>query len=352
MKILHVANELNHGDGVTNQLYILLSEIRKKKNIESVICCGGGDAAEKFREQGIEVIVSKDLNHEYRSLKNYAAAILKINGLIRNMAADIVHSHSHYAANISSQAVKLTGAKTIQTIHGLIPDTGRLKHFIAGHYVAVSRHVFEHLPDNTDTKDHSVLIHNGVEVNEHFEKKQNEKLQFISASALRKGKGIDTFIKAVSLLPQNVRSECTFMIAGRGELEKDLIKINADLNAGVQFLGLRKDILNVLEETDVLIMTSESEGLPMSVLEAGSRKNLIITSSYKGADELTDHGSDGLIFETGNASDLKEKILFAFENRKFITDASEKFFNKIKLKYGSKEMAERYVELYKQILKA
>jgi hypothetical protein len=125
---------------------------------------GGGDAEDKFEKSGAKIMMSEKFNHQNRSVKNFLGSVRYLNQFIKKNKIQLVHSHSHYAANIASYARKISPVRTIQTIHGIFPDGGKLKHFNSQYYIAVNDHIKENLLQIKITDPETIfLIYNGVD---------------------------------------------------------------------------------------------------------------------------------------------------------------------------------------------
>jgi len=312
--------------------------------------CGGGSGIDKFRPLGIELLINKNINHGNRTIKNFTSAIRTVYKFVKDKRIDIVHSHNHYASNIACKAAKFTDFETVQTVHGLIPEIGLLRHYCAGNFIAVNDHVSDHLLKKNIPKNKIVLIYNGIDFEPATQAKRKNGIRIISASRLEIGKGIDTFIKAVSMLPLEYKNEAEFLIAGSGSLESELKELNDKLKAGVQFTGNLKNLKNQFEHTHIFVITSESEGLPITLLEAASSKNLVISSDFIGIENIITDGKEGLIFKMHDASDLSSKIKFALDNIQVTNEIAEAFFLEAKNKFNAADMAEKHYCLYKNIL--
>ena len=96
-----------------------------------------------------------------------------------------------------------------------------------------------------------------------------------------------------------------FHIAGTGADERDFFeRIRGPLAAGTaRRLGFlpNADVLRLLERSDVLLMTSDFEGLPVILLEAMSRGCVpIVTRIKSGMTELVRHGENGFLLPVGD----------------------------------------------------
>lgn len=347
---MYITNELNHSDGVSSHLYNLINELKRSYSISSSILCGGGNAVGKFKDAGSDVYENNILKHSERTMKNFTSAILYVYKYSQNKKSEIIHSHNHYASNIAYRSSKLSGIKTLQTVHGIIPDTGRLSHFSGNNFIAVNDHVLEFLKQRLKSRARAELIYNGTEFGKYEHKKTGNKLTFIAASRLEKGKGLDTFIEAVCILPENYRRRAEFIIAGEGSLENSLKELNTKLNAGIIFAGMIKDLKTMFKKTDVFVLPSESEGLPMTMLEAAASGNTVISSDFEGAESIIEDGAEGIIFKRNDPSDLQKRIIYAVDNPELLKKFSASLFKKAKIKFSLREMGQRHYDFYKSML--
>ena len=350
MNILYLTNELNHADGVSAHLYNLIIELKRNYRVEVSIICGGGDALDKFIDTGSNVIENKIFYHSARSLKNFASAILYMYKISGSKKIDIIHSHSHYASNIANRSSKFSGVKTVQTVHGIIPDTGRLNLLAGNNFITVNDHVFRYVKVSCGKGKRVDLIYNGIDFNENTLMRKNDKMTFIAASRFEPGKGLETFIRAVGNLPEQFRSKAEFIIAGEGSLEKELKKLSNDIRANIIFPGMILDMRKMFEQTDVFIIPSESEGLPMTMLEAITSGNSIISSDFDGAESIITNGSDGIIFKMNDPDSLAEIFMSAIDNPGIMKRYSLALFKKAKEKFSLSEMVQRHINFYKSII--
>lgn len=354
INLLILTNELNFTDGVTSHLFNLLNQLKKEYSLNFILVCSGGDSVKRFENSGIKVYVEKNLNHANRSLVNYSKIVLSILKITRLNKTDIIHSHNHYAANIAGIVSKYISLKKIQTIHGIFPEGGRLEHFKADKFIAVSEPVNNYLIKNKIAKEYNIkLIRHGFPEIKNLQTKNRDEIKIICASRLVYEKGADVFINASKIVKNKFKGNVRFFVAGKGEEEADLKSLSKKLNTEINFCGNVKDIPGLLLETNFFVMPTRSlsEGFPMSIVEAAFAKNLIITSQFDWLDNVFVSGTDGLAFETGNFYDLADKILFALEN----PDAADKMcdnfhFKALKL-FNLKTFADNHLELYEECLR-
>jgi glycosyltransferase involved in cell wall biosynthesis len=127
----------------------------------------------------------------------------------------------------------------------------------------------------------------------------------LTLARLSDEKGLPYLIRAAVQCP-NV----TFLIAGVGpqleQLEADARALGVD--ARVRFLGYRTDVQHLLSISDMFILPSLCEGLPLSVLEAMAAGKPVIASSLPAIEEAVVHGCTGLLVPPRDPSALARAI--------------------------------------------
>ncbi|HEV2147112.1 MAG TPA: glycosyltransferase [Longimicrobiaceae bacterium] len=108
---------------------------------------------------------------------------------------------------------------------------------------------------------------------------------------LARQKRLDRLLHALALLPPGVHC----LVAGEGPERQALAALAAELGLGarVHFLGFREDVGDVLEALDLLLVTSDTEGLSNTMLEALAAGVPVVSTPVSGADEALDPLPDG-----------------------------------------------------------
>ncbi|BAQ64656.1 glycosyltransferase family 4 protein [Geminocystis sp. NIES-3709] len=170
-------------------------------------------------------------------------------------------------------------------------------------------------------------------------------------------KGYHYQLSAIQQLKnKKIWSKLYFIWAGSGQWEKQLKETAEKLGVSeqVKFLGVREDIPNLLDASDIFILPSEVEGMPLAVMEAMAKGLPVIATAISGTpEELGDTGklitspkidSQKTIQELvetielwANNSTLRQEIGFACKQR------AEKLFQE-------KQMLEKYLTLVEKIL--
>ena len=94
------------------------------------------------------------------------------------------------------------------------------------------------------------------------------------------------------------RPDATFAVVGEGPLLEPLRARAAGLGDRVRFLGWRSDVETVYAAADVVVLTSDNEGMPVSLIEAASVGRPAVTTAVGSAAEVVAHGETGFVTST------------------------------------------------------
>ncbi len=183
----------------------------------------------------------------------------------------------------------------------------------------------------------TIALHNFVTVgNERaFYEKKDYILYF---GRFSKEKGIETLLKVCTELP-----ELRFVFAGSGPLEE---KINAVPN--VRNVGFKqgKELERLIGEALLSVYPSEwYENCPFSVIESQMYGTPVLGANIGGIPEIISQGVTGELFESGNANDMKQKLLAMYNNRNLLTEYSN---NCRKISFdGIEQYTEKLMRIYR-----
>lgn len=151
--------------------------------------------------------------------------------------------------------------------------------------------------------DRTVVIHNGVPLDVPRRAAHTGPVTLLSVGRLRAPKDFATLIRAMAGVEARLR------IAGDGPdrpaLEAEIDRLGL---TGVELLGTRDDVPELLAGSDVFVLASESEGLPMSVLEAMAAGLPVVASAVGGVPELVVDGETGVLVPPGDSAALARAI--------------------------------------------
>ena len=131
-------------------------------------------------------------------------------------------------------------------------------------------------------------------------------VQFLHLGRLGSRKGGYDLVNAFAALPEAVRNRAKLVLAGDGDVE-GVKKLAAPFGDRIRVLPWvdphERDRL--LAESDVFVLPSYAEGVPMSLLEAMAAGLPSITTPVGGIPDVFTHGAEGLLVAPGDASQLR-----------------------------------------------
>jgi glycosyltransferase involved in cell wall biosynthesis len=127
-----------------------------------------------------------------------------------------------------------------------------------------------------------------------------------------------TFLKVAKFVEERSGPSCAFLVVGSGPEEENLRGfVNDNGLKQVFFLGYRPDIPELLQEIDVLLLTSKRETFPVILLEAMASGCPVVATRSGGPESMITHETDGLLCDIQDAADLSEQLLRLLADRAF-----------------------------------
>lgn len=181
--------------------------------------------------------------------------------------------------------------------------------------------------------------------------KTNRSLQIVYVARLDNRKGHDVLLKAWSKIETSEKIE--LVLVGGGELESEL---NSMVNImlpkhPVIFTGAVENVLPYLQSAYIAVFPSLQEGLPLALLEKMSCGLPVIASDIPEFQGIIEDGKNGLFFKTGDADDLKDKLLLLVDNSSLRNYLGERARQFVIEKYDYKLLKKDYEVLYRDVLK-
>lgn len=311
--------------------------------------------------------------NSYVSLK----VLFNIKSTIGREKFDIVHSHLVYSDFLVS-LVKLISRfdfKLVSTLHGYQEDLYfkyclKPKKMPKTLYYYIMKFSFSKMDGvyacsyglknffkqiGLQPKSEIEVIHHGFDYAP-IEKEKLKSLKFGSPQLLIVGrlvkrKGHHFVLKNLDMLLKMYPS-LQLIIAGNGELEEEImLQIKEyQLKNHVKMLGYRKDTLELMAASDVILVPSYAEGLPLVIFEAFHSGTPVVAFDTIGCNEGIEHEFSGLLARPFNGRDFLDKVESILENtpisKKFSIQAKENLFSK----FSKGRMVKNTIAFYKRQL--
>ena len=370
LRVMHIAS----GDlwaGAEVQLYTLTTTLQRKLSATIIVVLfNHGKLEQALREAGIQVIVFDEAN------LNGFRIFWQLAKTIRVWKPDVIHTHRNKENILGSIAARLIGhIPSMRTQHGasehypawylVHKQVIRLLDWLSGRFlqariIAVSEDLAS-LLKRAFPADKIQVIENGVDLESlvqhsacpHITKNEQGKAWRVGvAGRLVPVKRVDLFIKAAHhLLKQYPELNISFHIFGDGPLREELKGLCHSLavDSAVVFEGHCSNMAEMLSTLDVLVMTSDHEGLPMILLEAMALKVPIIAHRTGGIPHLLDQGKAGILVDEHNPEGYGQAIHQLLQNSDDNSPRVRSAVDRVNSIYNSETNASAYCNQYLEI---
>ena len=294
----------------------------------------------------------------------------KIAKVVKDSGADLVNSHSLDTNFHTALAAKVGGFKHLATEHGDVHHSDKRRNlesklkvlkFLGTEFNAVSEFSKSKLSTMGIAAKKISTIANPVNLNieDHSQHRDQVRAElgiskedwlWIHVANLRPVKDQHTLIKGFAE-SFKTNKEQALAIAGDGDLRPELESLAKELGVDkqVHFLGFTQDAPKYLAASDGFILSSLSEAMPMSLLEAAAMRLVLVGSSVGGIPEVINKDT-GYLFEAKNYKELAERLNQIVLDRDEAKQKAENSFMLTKSTYSAESIATSYLERYKEIL--
>ena len=176
----------------------------------------------------------------------------------------------------------------------------------------------------------------------------SSKLQCAFIGRVTQIKRPDRFLDVVSEVMKR-GAEVEFFMAGDGELLDMCQERITREDLPVKILGWQSDIEKVLSASDVVILTSDNEGTPLSLIQAGMAGLPVVTTNVGSVPEIVLDGTTGIItsLDVDEIADAIEKLVNNSELRYQLGSTAQEFTT---ANFGVQRLVDDHENLYKKLL--
>ncbi|MBN2021530.1 MAG: glycosyltransferase [Pirellulales bacterium] len=286
-----------------------------------------GPLGEELRDEGFPVeVVGRHPGIDPRCMRRLAR-------LWRQHRVALVHAHQ-YTPFFYALAARLgtTRPPVLFTEHGRwFPDYPRRRRIVFNRLmlrhrdrvVAVGESVRQALIHNEGIRpDRVAIVYNGVDggafaphdadraaIRRELGLDEND-LVVIQVARLDHLKDHCTAVRTAQRVAK-VQDRLRLLLVGEGPERQTIMSEIETRGVGrhVRLLGLRHDVARLLSAADLFLLTSISEGIPVTVIEAMAAGVPVVATSVGGLSEMIEPGETGLLASSGNDEALAEAIL-------------------------------------------
>jgi L-malate glycosyltransferase len=307
--------------GGQNQVLLTARGLRARGHRVVVVCHPDGELRRRLPAD-MEVVPFATRNEVD------VPAAWRLSRVIRDLQPDIVHAHDPHgvaaaatALSIASPARRpaLVAARRVD-FHLKTNSFSRWKYRQVDRFVTASEAIRAMLLQDGVSPERAVTVHEGIDVErvaaiEPMNVREEywfppHSLIVGNIAALVPHKGQKFLIDAAAIVVREM-PEARFLVLGEGELHASLehqIK-HLHLAQHVVLAGFRADVLGVLKGLDLFVLSSVTEGLGTSLLDAMAAERPVVATRAGGIPEVVAHGETGLLVPPRDGVALAAAIL-------------------------------------------
>jgi len=360
--ILHVTTitEWRGGDA---QMYALYHLLEREPDVRQWILCPSGSVLEsRCRQDGARCTTYRK---SWLKLPNAVRAIVRT---AKRERIGILHAHDSSALNACLLALRflpqdtklVLSRKRNNPIGNSVLSRRKYGNPRIAKVVCVSESV-KRVFDGVVDPARLLTIHDAVDVASLSARGHSDVLQrefgitpgtrvVGNLAGCTEQKDLPTFLHAAQAMLQRRPPfmALRFFVVGDGPLRGALEALAANLGiaAEVTFTGYRKDALDLLAGFDLLMMSSHTEGLPLSIYEAFAMRVPVVSTDAGGIAEVVRDGQSGFVVPVGDADALAERALHVLGDSALADRFRQAAFSIVAGAHTPEVFRDQYLRLY------
>ncbi|MCX6703293.1 MAG: glycosyltransferase [Candidatus Zambryskibacteria bacterium] len=369
-RVVHLITKGSPYGGAQNYVFTLATNLPKAE-FESIVLMGGdGELKERLEASGIwtETIpyLGRDIN-PVSEIRAFFALIKKL----KKLKPDVLHTNSSKAGLLGALAGRIARVpRIIFTGHAWASNEDRpwiiRKFFLLLHWktillsdrtICVSKKTKNDMAGLSLVGDKTCVIYNGISPFELYTKEdartkirstiglhEDPGTHWIGTiSELHTNKGLDLAIHALS----HIATPFIFLIIGGGEKKLELESLIRTLNleTKIYLLGNIPDAKKYLKAFDIFTLTSRTEALPYTLLEAGLSELPVLATRVGGISEIIDNGVNGVLVRPRSDS-MQQGLEHLLSQQQKRTEYGLKLKQKIEKNFSLQQQIAQTIHVY------
>lgn len=298
-------------------------------------------------------------------------ALFRFVSILRRERPQVIHSHMVHANLLARFARLLAPVHVLVCTAHSIDEGGRRRElayrvtdFLCDVTTQVSRAGLERYVRVGAVPRHKILfIPNGVDTDRfcpnldararlRHELRLGSAFTWLAVGRFEEAKDYPNMLRAFARVLQE-RGDTVLLIAGHGSLKEEAVQLanQLGLREKVYFLGVRKDVPELMNAADAYVMSSAWEGMPMVLLEAAATGLPIVATDVGGNREVVLDEQSGFLVPPKNPEALARAMLRLMDlppvKRQRMGEHGRKYIEK---NYSLEQIVERWEALYKELL--
>lgn len=363
MNILNVTT-ITEWRGGDKQMYTIFKLLENTPNIKQFILCPDKSVLAKMCKEDNSAYYTYTKNK--LKLINATRSIIKI---CKKEHIDVIHLHDSSALNAAilalpfiPKSVKLVfSRKRDNPIKDKYLNRKKYTHPRIVKIVSVSKAVEAIFYNVIQDRERLVTIYDAIDVNKYASKTNKHLLHnefnldadtkiIGNIAGLTKQKDIYTFVDtAKQILTEKPESlKLKFIVIGAGEEKEGLEAYTKELGVenDIIFAGFRTNAEELLPEFDVFLMTSISEGLPLTIYEAFASRIPVVSTDAGGIREVLVTGKTGILAAIKDTETLTNGVLKILNDSAYADMLRENAYQLVKNGHDLDVIKKNYIAFY------
>ncbi len=349
VRVCHVAFGLDMGGLEKLLVEFARHADRRRFDLRFVSIGWRGRLADEIESQGWPV----EAMGEPSGLK--PSLVLRLARLFRRWKIDVVHTHDNRPLFYAAPAARLAGVRqVIHTRHGLSFGASsreqRVFHFLTGltsRVVCVSADCQAATIQSGVAADRVQTIWNGIDLSRFAYNGPTATGPVVAVARLSPEKDLKTLVRAIGIASA-IDPELRLDIAGDGPCRTDLERLIGELDLGerVRLLGEIRDVPALLAQASVFALSSISEGVSLTLLEAMARGLPVVATQVGGNPEVVVEGETGRLIPPRDPEALAAAIQELRKNPEFAHRMGLAGRRRVETHFNVRRMVADYESLY------
>lgn len=348
------------------QMYTSFRLLEEYNDLNQMILCPADSVLSK------KCILNISKHYTYTKTSEIFSLIKPIIQICKKEKINLIHVHDSNSLTaaliaslfISSKTKIVLSRKRNNKIKDKFLNRYKYSHPKITKIISVSKAVEGIFENIIKDKNKLVTIYDSIDVS-FFSKNKNKELihQEYSLStetliigniaALTSQKDIFTFIDTAKEIINNKPKDISikFVVIGDGSQKNELENYSKknNLKDEIIFMGFRNNIEELLPEFDIFLLTSLTEGLPLTIYEAFASKIPVVATNAGGIAEVIKNGITGYVTDLKDSKNLANGVLRILKDKELAEIIKNNAFELVSRNHDLNVMKQNYYSFYSSL---
>ncbi|MBA0883710.1 glycosyltransferase family 4 protein [Flavobacterium undicola] len=365
MNILNITTmtEWRGGDA---QMYTGFKLLEEYKDLNQIILCPDTSVLAK------KCIEDNSKHYTYSKTSGIFSLIKPIIRICRKEKVDLIHVHDSNSLTatllasifLPSKTKIVLSRKRNNKIKDKFLNRYKYSHPKITKIISVSKAVEAIFDNIIKDKSKLVTIYDAIDVSFFSKNRSNELIHtefslpketiiIGNVAALTSQKDIFTFIDTAREIMDKkpVNLSLKFVVIGDGSQRAELEKHASirNLEDDIIFMGFRNNIQELLPEFDIFLLTSLTEGLPLTIYEAFATKIPVVATNAGGIAEVIENGQTGFVTNLKDTENLAKGVLKILNDKQLAETIKANAFELVSKNHDLNVMKQNYYSFYSSL---